>query len=385
LSYYSSVRLTSRERDEFNKQVLRKLRHHRAPVEIEEGERRVQPAATDASTERLRIHRLGRNEAPHAGEFAADVRRGLSSERKHLPPKYFYDELGSQLFDAICLLPEYYLTRAEDEILARHAFEIVEAVGAERITLLELGSGSAVKTRLIIEALLKRQGDLLYIPVDISASALETSARVLLQSFPTLRIAAYASDYEGALSRLRESVGDGDRLLSLFLGSNIGNFERDEAQRFLRDLRNRVLRADDALLLGADLKKDARALEAAYDDALGVTAAFNLNVLARINREFDADFDLRAFKHVALYEEARGRIEIYIESRREQLVQIRKLKMSVAFMPGERIHTENSHKYALDELSHLATLAGFKCTRTWLDEAAQFSSNLFIARDDERA
>jgi L-histidine N-alpha-methyltransferase len=343
----------------------------------------LQPAAEDSHSPRLSIHRLSRTETDTDGEFASDVRRGLSAVRKHLPPKYFYDQLGSQLFDAICLLPEYYLTRAEDEILSRHASEMVEAIGGERITLLELGSGSAVKTRLIIEALLKRQADLLYIPVDISASALETSARVLLQSFPTLRIAAYASDYDGALTRVRESVEEGDRLLALFLGSNIGNFERDEAQRFLRDLRKRVLRANDALLLGADLKKDACVLEAAYDDALGVTAAFNLNVLTRINREFDADFDLRAFKHVAFYHEAQGRIEIYIESRRAQSVQIRALKMSVAFMEGERIHTENSHKYSVEELSNIASLANFRCAHTWLDEAGRFSSNLFIATDAE--
>ena len=341
------------------------------------------PAAPDISTDRLDLYRLSRAETDSGGDFASDVREGLSAERKHLPPKYFYDQLGSQLFDAICLLPEYYLTRAEDEILARHASEIVEAVGGEHITLLELGSGSAIKTQLIIEAILKRQADLLYIPVDISASALETSARVLLQSFPTLRIAAYASDYDGALTRLRQSVEDGERVLSLFLGSNIGNFERDEARRFLRALRNNVLRAGDALLLGADLKKDARVLEAAYDDALGVTAAFNLNVLARINREFGADFDLRSFKHIALYDEAQGRIEIYILSKHAQVVKIRGLQMSVAFKEGERIHTENSHKYAPAELSHLASLAGFTCTRTWLDHAGQFSSNLFIAKDVE--
>jgi dimethylhistidine N-methyltransferase len=345
----------------------------------------VQPAAPDTAKDRLAIHRLSRDETQASGNFASDVRAGLSAARKHLPPKYFYDALGSQLFDAICLLPEYYLTRAEDEILARHASEMVAAVGGERLTLLELGSGSAVKTRLIIEALLRRQADLLYVPVDISASALETSARVLLQSYPSLRIAAYASDYDGALSSLRQSVADGDRVLALFLGSNIGNFERAEAQRFLRDLRSKVLRAGDALLLGADLKKDARVLEEAYDDVLGVTAAFNLNVLARINREFDADFDLRAFKHVALYDAAQGRIEIYIESKRAQLVHIRRLEMSVAFIEGERIHTENSHKYAIAELSQLASLAGFKCTRTWLDQSAQFSSNLFIATDDERS
>lgn len=325
--------------------------------------------------ERLLVRNLVRSDARLS--FADDVREGLLAQPKHLFPKYFYDELGSQLFDAICLLPEYYLTRAENEILTRYADEIVQSVDGEK-TLLEMGSGSASKTRLIIEALLKRQPDLHFIPVDISASALSNSSRVLLQSYPRLRITAYASDYYDGLAAL--SKEERGRTLTLFLGSNIGNFDGEEARTFLRALRS-VLREGDALLLGADLKKAKPVLEAAYDDALGITAAFNLNLLARINRELEADFDLRAFKHYVEYNEAIGRVEIYIESLRDQTVALRKLDINVHFHKGERVHTENSYKYDLEDLSRLATATGFTRTRTWLDEREQFSSNLFMTAE----
>jgi L-histidine N-alpha-methyltransferase len=324
--------------------------------------------------DRLVIHNLVRADARRS--FAEDVRAGLSANPKHLYPKYFYDELGSQLFEAICLLPEYYLTRAENEIFARYSDAIVNEISTEKVSLLEMGSGSATKTRLIIEALLKRQSELLYIPVDISASALETSSRVLLQSYPSLRIEAYASDYYDALAAL-QNFGRG-RTLALFLGSNIGNFEPEEAHTFLRAMR-RVLRAGDALLLGADLRKEASVLEDAYDDALKVTAAFNLNQLARINRELEADFNVRAFRHEVVYNEEAGRVEVYIVSRRMQTVTIRRLGLEIQFAEGERIHTENSHKYDLAGLSQLASATGYTRAQTWLDEREQFSSNLFIA------
>ncbi len=333
--------------------------------------------------QRLRVHHLISVEA-RAG-IAEDVRRGLTSTPKFLLPKYFYDELGSRLFEAICLLPEYYLTRAEDEIFARHAADIVEAAvggGGGRLRLLELGSGSATKTRRIIEALVARQGELLYAPVDISPAALEESARLLLQSYPTLRVEAYAGDYAVALPRLRETLNDDTRALVLFLGSNIGNFDPAEARALLRSLRH-ALRAGDRILVGADLKKDGQTLEAAYDDALGVTAAFNLNLLARINRELDADFAPRRFRHVANYNEAAGRVEIYLESTRAQTVRIRALDLTVQFDEGERIHTENSYKYDLAQLLSLAAETGFHSTNTWLDEAERFSSNLFVAVDEE--
>jgi L-histidine N-alpha-methyltransferase len=326
-----------------------------------------------APDHRLYIHNLVKRD-PLAG-LAEDVRKGLAVQPKRFLPKYFYDELGSQLFEAICLLPEYYLTRAENEIFQRYAGEIASSVDGQ-VALVEMGSGSASKTRLIIEALLRRQSSLVFMPVDISASAIESSSRILLQSYPRLTIEAYAADYFAGLAELGKKPRQ--RTLALFLGSNISNFDLDEAHRFLRALRN-VLRKGDALLLGADLKKDPAVLEAAYNDALGVTSAFNLNVLARINRELGGTFDLRAFRHLAFYNEAMGRIEIYIESLANQKVRIEKLDLDVEFAAGELIHTENSYKYDTAGIARLASDTGFECTRTWLDSQERFSSNLLLA------
>lgn len=322
---------------------------------------------------RLYIHNLVKRD-PLAG-FAEDVRRGLTAQPKRFLPKYFYDELGSQLFEAICLLPEYYLTRAENEILLKYSDEIVSAIEGHK-TLVEMGSGSASKTRLIIEALLRRQQELVFMPVDISASALESSSRILLQSYPQLKIEAYAADYFAGLAELGKKART--RTLALFLGSNISNFDLEEALRFLRALRS-VLNRGDALLLGADLKKDPAILEAAYNDALGVTSAFNLNVLARINRELKGIFDLRAFRHRAFYNAPAGRIEIYIESLFNQRVRIEKLDLEVQFAAGELIHTENSYKYDMAGIRELAAQTGFKLSRTWLDSRERFSSNLLLA------
>ena len=322
---------------------------------------------------RLYIHNLVKRD-PLTG-FAEDVRKGLSARPKRFLPKYFYDELGSQLFEAICLLPEYYLTRAENEILVRYADQIVASVDGQK-TLLEMGSGSASKTRLIIEALLRRQSELLFLPVDISATALESSSRILLQSYPRLRIEAYAADYFAGLAELGKKPRA--RTLALFLGSNISNFDLDEAHRFLRAMRS-VLQKGDALLLGADLKKDPAILEAAYNDALGVTSAFNLNVLARINRELAGTFDLRSFQHRAFYNEEIGRIEIYIESLVNQRVRIEKLDLEVEFTAGELIHTENSYKYDKAGIAKLAAQTSFEVSRTWLDSQERFSSNLLLA------
>lgn len=319
------------------------------------------------------IHNLVKRD-PLAG-LAEDVRRGLGGEPKRFLPKYFYDELGSQLFEAICLLPEYYLTRAENEILKLYADEIAASVEG-KTTLIEMGSGSASKTRLLIEALLRKQEELLFIPVDISATALDSSSRILLQSYPQLNIEAYAADYFAALAELSKKPKG--RTLALFLGSNISNFDLSDALKFLRALRQ-VLRAGDALLLGADLKKDKAILEAAYNDALGVTAAFNLNVLARINRELGGNFDLRAFKHLAFYNEEAGRVEIYIESTRDQTVSISQLDVEVQFAEGEQIHTENSYKYDLNDITKLASETGFIRNHTWLDQQERFSSNLLMA------
>ena len=322
---------------------------------------------------RLLIHNLVKRD-PRTG-LAEDVRKGLEAHPKRFLPKYFYDELGSQLFEAICLLPEYYLTRAENEILKHYADEIAAAVEGKK-TLVEMGSGSASKTRLVIEALLREQDELLFMPVDISATALESSSRILLQSYPRLRIEAYAADYFAGMAELAKKPRG--RTLALFLGSNISNFDPEEAVRFLRAMRS-VLQKGDALLLGADLRKEAAALEAAYNDALGVTSAFNLNVLARINRELGANFDLHKFKHHAFYNQDQGRIEIYIQSLADQIVKIEKLDLEVEFHAGELIHTENSHKYDEAGINQLANETGFRRSRTWLDSQERFSSNLLMA------
>jgi L-histidine Nalpha-methyltransferase len=311
-------------------------------------------------------------------EFAEDVRRGLSLNPKQLFPKYLYDSLGSRLFDAICHVDEYYPTRAENEILTRHSDEIVAALPDCR-TLIELGSGSADKTRRIIEALLLHQSDLLFIPVDISASALGKSSRALLAAYPALRIEAYAADYLDGLAAM-QPLAAGPALV-LFLGSNIGNFEQADALTFLQAIR-RMLRPGDALLLGADLKKDRATLEAAYNDALGVTRAFIVNELARINRELGGNFDLWAFGLRSVYNEAAGCVEVYLESLRSQSVTIKSLEMSVSFAAGEWMHMEHSYKFDIDGLSQMGLQSGFELEKTWLDSERRFSSNLFRAQED---
>src|SRR6266853_773436 len=322
---------------------------------------------------RLVMHDLTHRNG-HA-EFAADVRRGLSASPKHLFPKYLYDALGSRLFDAICHVDEYYPTRAEGEILTQHADEIVAGIPECR-TLIELGSGSADKTRSVIEALLRNQTELLFVPVDISASALEKSSRALLAAYPALRIEAYAADYLAGLAAM-QPLPDSPALI-LFLGSNIGNFEKAEALTFLRAIR-RMLRPGDALLLGADLKKDRATLEAAYNDALGVTRAFIVNELARINRELGGNFDLWAFGLRSVYNEAAGCVEVFLESLRSQSVTIRRLDLTISFAAGERMHMENSYKYSVNDLARMATESGFELTSTWLDDQKRFSSSLLVA------
>jgi dimethylhistidine N-methyltransferase len=336
------------------------------------------PNTTAAPSNRLTIHRLA--QAIEANEFAADVRAGLTARPKVLPPKYFYDDLGSKLFEAICRLPEYYLTRAESEILSRHAEAIIEATdGPAR--LIELGSGSAEKTRYLIEALLQRQPELHYLPVDISDHSLEASSYELLKTYIDLRITAYAADYFTALKALAEagkSKQDYRRTIALFLGSNIGNLDEHESRAFLRAVR-RVFDSGDALLLGADLKKSADVLVPAYDDALGVTAAFNLNVLARINRELDGDFDLQKFAHRAVYNDSQSRIEMHLVSCEPQRARIRAIDLEIRFEAGETIHTENSYKFDAEQLAALARDTGFALRRTWRDEAENFSFNLLTA------
>jgi L-histidine Nalpha-methyltransferase len=307
--------------------------------------------------------------------FADDVRRGLGGSPKSMRPKYFYDALGSQLFEAICQLPEYYLTRAETEIFENHAAEIVARLESP-VTVAELGSGSSVKTRLLIEALLARQGELHYQPIDISESILEQSAAKLLGEYPQIRISALVADYTRGLGRIARRPGE--KALVLFLGSNIGNYTIEEAAALLRTFRA-ALNPGDALLVGADLKKSASVLEPAYDDALGVTAAFNLNLLVRMNRELGADFDPKRFRHRAVYNEALGRVEIYLVSLEKQTVALRDIGLKVEFAEGEMIHTENSYKYDLGQLAALARETGFRSDKSWFDKPSWYSCNFWIA------
>lgn len=308
-------------------------------------------------------------------EFADDVRLGLTSHPKRLVPKYFYDALGSYLFEAICHLPNYYLTRAETEILARYAGEIVGQI-ADKATLVELGSGSAIKSRYLIRALLERQGALHYQPIDISAAMLASSSASLLGDFPGLRITALAGDYTQGLSQIERSPGE--CLMALFLGSNIGNYDPLDARALISSLRA-SLSEGDAMLLGADMKKSPSILEAAYDDELGLTAAFNLNLLLRINRELGGNFDLSQFEHLAFFNPEQGRVEMHLKSTTAQEVAISELGTSVHFAAGETIHTESSYKYDENELSALANETGFSVARSWFDGLGQFSCNLWFA------
>jgi dimethylhistidine N-methyltransferase len=305
-------------------------------------------------------------------EFAQAVGRGLTSKPKWLPCCYFYDEEGSRLFEEICELPEYYLPRAEREILTNRAPELAGRF-TETVDLVELGSGNAVKTRLLIEALLRHQERLRYVPIDICRAVLDNSARGLLEAYPELEVVAVEAEYQEALRYLQLNTPRAK--LILWLGSNVGNFDRTEAGAFLRQVSG-TLAVRDRLLVGSDLRKDATVLQRAYDDAHGVTAAFNLNLLARINRELGGRFDLAAFQHRAVYNDPAGRIEMYLVSRRARRVRIDNLDLDVGFSAGEAIHTENSYKYSLEEIDTLASTAGLRIEAQWLDSRRQFSVNL---------
>jgi L-histidine Nalpha-methyltransferase len=301
--------------------------------------------------------------------FAQDVRDGLSGPNKSLSAKYFYDDLGSTLFDAITRLPEYYLTGCETQILRDWGWEIVRVLDGA-VEFLELGSGSAQKTRLLIEEALRVQSSLKYSPIDISGDALRTSSAALVERYPQLTIRAYAGDYFDVLKS--NALRFERRVLAMLMGSNIGNYQPYEARRLI-SLVGRALRRGDGLLLGADRKKDAQTLEAAYDDPTGVTAAFDKNVLGRINRELGGTFDLREFKHVARYDERKGCVESFLESQREQLVRIEALDEAFAFEAGERIHTESSYKFDEHDIDELAAASGFKRAKSWSDRKNRFS------------
>lgn len=304
--------------------------------------------------------------------FAEDVRIGLGGDPKSLPCVYFYDKRGSHLFERICGQPEYYPTEAERRILRRRADDIAES-SPDPVQVVELGSGSSSKTLLLLEALLEARERVIYHPVDVSRNILNESASMLDERYPRLEVRPIVARYEEGLKTM--NAGDGGILL-LWLGSSIGNLERGQAITFLAELREQ-LSAGDLMLIGIDLVKAPDVLEAAYNDLAGVTADFNLNLLARINRELGGQFDLDEFRHVAVYNEDEGRIEMYLESRRNQMVSIEALDMVVSLEAGERIHTENSHKYRRSDIETLADGAGLRTLNQWLDSDGMFSLNLF--------
>ncbi len=312
-------------------------------------------------------------------EFAADVRAGLTQPlQKELPSKYLYDNVGSALFEVISVLPEYGLTRADERLLRRYAYEIVEQLPAP-VVVAELGSGSGKKTRWILEALARRGRGrhTSYCPIEISPTALAMCRREL-GDIDSISIVGFEREYLDGLQEVAARREDTEHLLVLFLGSTIGNFDRPAGARFLREVRG-ILLPGDSLLLGTDLEKPLPQLLAAYDDPLGVTRSFNLNLLARINRELCANFNLHRFEHVAKFNLQARSVEMHLRSRCKQKVTIRGAGLSVGLLEGETIWTESSHKYSREEVSEIAESTGFRCRAQWVDEEWLFSENLLIA------
>lgn len=302
-------------------------------------------------------------------EFASDVRVGLAKPQKELYSKYLYDELGSSLFEAITHLPEYGVTRADERLLRRYAADIAGLVPSS-IAVIELGSGVGSKTRHLLEAM---GGFPRYYPIDVSADALERCASDLSD---IADVRPLVQSYLDGMANATRERGPGEAFLVLFLGSTIGNFERKCALEFLRDLR-RALMPGDMLLIGADLVKDPKRMLMAYDDPTGVTGAFNLNLLGRINRELGGDFQLRSFEHQARWNEEQRRIEMHLRSRLNQTAFIAQANVTVNFQTGETIWTESSHKFKPEELDVMAFDTGFKVLGQWVDEDWPFAENLW--------
>ncbi|MDT0633005.1 L-histidine N(alpha)-methyltransferase [Rubrivirga litoralis] len=307
-----------------------------------------------------------------ASSFLADVVRGLSSRPRTLPAKYFYDERGSELFDEITRLDAYYPTRTERDILETHADDLVDAIG-KNSALVEYGSGSSDKTRILLSALHARRTLAAYVPIDISEDYLLATAERLRAAYPGLPVLPVAADYTRPF-RLPALPPETARRVVFFPGSTIGNFTPDEAEEFFRHAKD-VAGRGGAILLGVDQKKDPAVLEAAYDDPEGVTAAFNLNLLQRLNREFGADADPDAWAHEARWNEAEGRIEMHLRSTRDQTLHVGDRAFS--FRDGETIHTENSYKYGPDGLAAVAARAGLRRESRWTDPRGWFAVELY--------
>jgi len=311
---------------------------------------------------------------PRIDDFREEVVRGLTSEPKQISPKFFYDKRGSELFDRITELDEYYPTRAELSILEERAVEIAELIGRDCL-LIEYGSGSSRKVGLLLDAL---EGDLTYVAIDISREHLLEACGRLSEAYPKLEVIAVCADYSKPFPLPAPRRGEPKNKVVFFPGSTIGNFSPDQAISFLRNTA-RQLGPGGSLLIGVDLKKDEDTLHAAYNDAEHVTAAFNLNLLERINEELDADFDISGFRHSAFYNDERGRVEMHLVSLKPQTVRFN--GTHVRFAEGESIHTESSYKFGIKEFQQLAARAGFQPTKVWTDPKRLFSLHyLSVAR-----
>jgi len=309
-------------------------------------------------------------------QFASDVVIGLSQPgQKELPSKYLYDEVGSALFDVICVLPEYGLSRAGMRILNRHAGDIVDRL-LRPVIVAELGSGSGQKTRPLLEALAGKQR-VNYYPIDISGSAL-SRCQMELGHIDRVSIVGFERAYLDGLQEVAARRRNGENIFLLFLGSTIGNFDRPAGDQFLGKVRA-ILQKGDGLLLSTDLEKPVEKLKLAYDDPAGVTAAFNKNLLARINRELAADFDLSRFEHVVRYDDSERRIEMHLRSTKWQRITIRKAGFGFYLREDETIWTESSHKYNLKEVVDMGTRTGYRCVGQWCDSEWHFAQNLFFA------
>jgi L-histidine N-alpha-methyltransferase len=311
-------------------------------------------------------------EKTHLSDIAAEVLQGLSRPNKSLPPKLFYDERGSALFEEITRLPEYYPTRTEASILKANADDICSRMGSD-VAVSELGAGSATKTRILLDSLVHMQTKVDYFPLDISHAALQLAQNELNASYETVNVQPYVGDFED-LSFLKDH--EPPRLV-LYIGSSIGNLEQNDAINLLKNVAMH-LSPGDHLLLGVDLVKNREVLLAAYNDRAGVTAAFNKNLLSRINRELDGNFDIDAFRHIAIWNESAARVEMHLESTHPQQIRIDALDQTWNFSKGERIHTENSYKYTIERLENLIRCSGFDVEHIWTDPQSWFAVALGV-------
>lgn len=318
-----------------------------------------------------------RNDQVKKEYFARDIKKGLSTEQKYIPSVYFYDKKGSILFEEICDLVEYYQTRTEASILREYSKKIAEDLPSN-VDIIELGSGSSVKTKILLEAFLNKNKKVRYFPIDISGKFLLETAHKLIDSYSNIDIKPIAGQYENGLKYIYKTYPNSQKTI-LWLGSSIGNMDTDESLSFMKHA-YRLFSKKDKMFIGMDLKKDIDVLERAYNDAKGVTAEFNLNLLNRINSELGGEFKINNFSHRAIYNNNNSRIEMHLVCTNTHKVKINDLDMIVKFNKGEYIHTENSHKYSIKDIDKLASDSGFKVRSQMLDKNNLFSLNEFIKK-----